>query len=126
MMLNTEQGESRVTLGQESLHGGRDRPRTPEEQIRFIMDMIVKSEAASKTGGDSRIDPDEEAQVQEKLQELKSKSNLQLMEAIRMDAKMMSFRYKDILSKENNIYLLLAKEREKNQMLQEELDRVEA
>ena len=39
------------------------------------------------------------------------------MEMIRMDAKMMNLRQSDLLSKENNIYLMLAKEREKNQML---------
>ena len=34
-----------------------------------------------------------------------------------MDAKMMTYRYNDILQQENNIYLMLAKEHEKNLML---------
>ena len=57
----------------------------------------------------------------ELLQALKKKSNLQLIEAIRMDSRMMHIRFTDFLSKENNIYTRLAKERERNQMLQAEL-----
>ena len=52
---------------------------------------------------------------------LRNKSNLQLMEMIRMDAKMMKLRQSDLLSKENNIYLMLAREREKNHMLQADI-----
>lgn len=80
------------------------------------MDMIVSC-GANKSGDESMMDPEEEAHLEEKLHDLRNKSNLQLMEAIRMDAKMMNLRYNDILQKENNIYLMLAKEREKNQML---------
>lgn len=58
-----------------------------------------------------------ESQRIQRLYELKVKSNLQLIEAIRMDARMMHLRLNDILSKENNIYLMLAKEKEKNAML---------
>lgn len=58
-----------------------------------------------------------ESQRTQRLYELKVKSNLQLIEAIRMDARMMHLRLNDILSKENNIYLMLAKEKEKNAML---------
>ena len=88
------------------------------------MDMIVSG--ANRTGDNDELSPDEERLRELKLRELKSKSNLQLMEAIRMDARMMSLRFNDILSKENNIYLMLAKEREKNQMLQAELKKAEA
>ena len=38
-----------------------------------------------------------------------------------MDSRMMHIRFTDFLSKENNIYTRLAKERERNQMLQAEL-----
>ena len=38
-----------------------------------------------------------------------------------MDSRMMHIRFTDFLAKENNIYTRLAKERERNQMLQAEL-----
>jgi hypothetical protein len=52
---------------------------------------------------------------------LKKKSNLQLIEALRMDSKMMQIRFQEFLSRESSIYNLYAKERERNEMLQNEL-----
>lgn len=108
MMLNAD---NQIPEG--SNQGLSSKNQTAESQIRFIMDMMV-SNSHRMDQGSGQIDPDEEQERDRKLQELRSKSNLQLMESIRMDAKMMNLRFNDILSKENNIYLMLAKEREKN------------
>jgi hypothetical protein len=40
----------------------------------------------------------------EVLENLKKKSNLQLIESVRMDFKMIQIRFNDFLTRENNIY----------------------
>ena len=52
-------------------------------------------------------------------------SNIELLETIKMDSKMIKLRQIDLMNQENNIYLLLAKEIEKNKILQQELSWVE-
>ena len=52
-------------------------------------------------------------------------SNIELLETIKMDSKMIKLRQIDLMNLENNIYLLLAKEIEKNKILQQELSWVE-
>mgnify|MGYP000441995455 CR=1 FL=1 len=51
------------------------------------------------------------------LESLRKKSNLQLIESVRMDFKLIQIRFNDFLTRENNIYSLLAKERERNDLL---------
>jgi hypothetical protein len=62
-----------------------------------------------------------DSKTKEKLDSLKKKSNLQLIEALRMDSKMMQIRFQEFMNRENSIYNLYAKERERNEMLQNEL-----
>ena len=42
-----------------------------------------------------------------------------------MDFKLIQIRFNDFLTRENNIYSMLAKERERNEVLQEELQKYE-
>ena len=83
------------------------------------------AQRAHKPSDDPSDDPIPGADS-ERLQALRRKSNLQLIESIRMDSKMMNIRFADFLTKENNIYTRLAKERERNQMLQAELHAYES
>jgi hypothetical protein len=59
------------------------------------------------------------------LDSLRKKSNLQLIESVRMDFKLIQIRFNDFLTRENNIYSMLAKERERNELLQNELMKYE-
>ena len=103
---------------------------TPTSQMRQIMDLSMSqqrnsAQRAHKPGNDPSDDPISGADS-ERLLALRRKSNLQLIESIRMDSKMMNIRFADFLTKENNIYTRLAKERERNQMLQVELHAYES
>lgn len=103
---------------------------TPTSQMRQIMDLSMSqqrnsAQRARKPGSDPSDDP-ASGEDSERLLALRRKSNLQLIESIRMDSKMMSIRFASILAKENNIYTRFAKERERNQMLQAELHTYES
>lgn len=61
-----------------------------------------------------------------RLSDLRNQSNLQLLEQIRMNSQMMQLRLDQMLKKEQNIYMLLAKERDRNLMYQRELTKYES
>ena len=48
-------------------------------------------------------------------------SNLEILEKIRMDCQIMQVRFSEFFKSENSIYTLLAKEREQNKVLQQDL-----
>lgn len=103
---------------------------TPTSQMRQIMDLSMSqqrnsAQRARRPGEDLSDEPMSGADS-ERLLALRRKSNLQLIESIRMDSRMMNIRFADFLAKENNIYTRLAKERERNQMLQAELHAYES
>ena len=104
---------------------------TPVSQMRQIMDLSLREQNSSgKKGTDKRALHDSDEILDEKQKEvahgLKNKSNLQLIDSIRMNGKMMQMRFHDFLDKDSNVYLMLAKEKEKNKMLQSELHRYES
>ena len=98
--------------------------------MKQIMDLTLsqqRSHSESLPKDDcARSNETRTEEEKEKLSALRRKTNAQLIEAIRMDSKMMSLRFSDFLTKENNIYTKFAKERERNQMLQDELRRYES
>lgn len=104
---------------------------TPVSQMRQIMDLSLREQNSSgKKLTDKRALDDFDEILDEKQKEvargLKRKSNLQLIDSIRMNGKMMQMRFHDFLDKDSNVYLMLAKEKEKNKMLQSELHRYES
>ena len=104
---------------------------TPVSQMRQIMDLSLREQNSSgkKVGGKRSLDDSDEILDEKQKQvfnELRKKSNLQLIDSIRMNGKMMQMRFHDFLDKDSNVYLMLAKEKEKNKMLQSELHRYES
>jgi hypothetical protein len=86
------------------------------------MDLSLREQKSSaKRLHDRSIDLESEDKIdsktKEKLDLLRKKSNLQLIESLRMDSQMMQIRFSEFLDRENNIYNLYAKERERNEML---------
>jgi hypothetical protein len=51
---------------------------------------------------------DKNVAKQSKIESLKKKTNLQLIEAVRLDAQMIEMRFSDFFSNENNVYTKLA------------------
>ena len=93
---------------------------TGTSQMRQIMDLSLREQKSSaKRRHDRSLDSEEvlDSQTKKLLEGLKKKSNLQLIETLRMDSKMMQIRFDEFMSREGNIYNLYAKERERNEML---------
>jgi hypothetical protein len=60
-----------------------------------------------------------------RVRESRTKTNVQLIDSIRMESQMMAMRFKDYQNREENIYTRFIKERERNMAFEAEFQRLE-
>ena len=77
---------------------------TPANQMKQIMDMSLQKE-------------NQQSLIEGRIYDNRRKTNMQLVDSIRMEGQMMSMRFKDFQKREDNIYTRFVKERERNGIL---------